>query len=697
MSTSAAKKKPRTQASSTTGETAGYQDSFQGMVTDLSDAKPGPRKTSTKKTTGSSPPRATESDTQQQQQQQQQQQRDFKFVVEGQDKTKTAKPVAFEVLPPFQAKSPAQVQSPSQDTPGEEALEQDAPESSPTPDFERNADGKFRCSWPRCGKEFTVASRLTTHFRIHSGKPPYLCGYKDCQKAFHTSSSLSHHRVVHTDQGLRPYICRHNRCGATYTQLARLITHQRTTHSGMILFIPQESSSSTSSPQTQSQAASATTTPSGNTPDDPFTSSPSQTPVPSGHESTPVPVSAAGLSLESNSSTPRPSTPVGLHDSNRSSGEMYVEDKDRDKDRDKGKSSKKEKGVSIPRTHTAAASQAMTPSKRPMVEQQQQEQQQRSHTASPTPRITPVPSSTQASGNNDHASTSGDIRAVSSTGYHSDDSLANKGGYHSAQENRQELNASDDVEDVDDETDEMRMRREAALTMASFKDVVRVEQPPQHQQQQASSGPPPTPSLGYYPPQRQLHNQHGGHSYSNSNNSDYGQSSHMYPPPPPPPAGHHHISFSPPAQQQQQVSNKYWNDDNGRGGPALTGPPPPSSPQSTEANKTGNNNGYHQHPPTSSPSSTPSLSRAMAMNSSSSSMNQHSQRRIGNASPFDALYTAASGGSKPYFGQTNDLNDGDPRNMFHEERQGSSGIYHSHPLQRGPLGPTPQSHYSGQR
>jgi uncharacterized Zn-finger protein len=47
---------------------------------------------------------------------------------------------------------------------------------------------RFRCSWPRCGKEFTVASRLTTHFRIHSGKPPYLCGYKDCQKAFHTVS-----------------------------------------------------------------------------------------------------------------------------------------------------------------------------------------------------------------------------------------------------------------------------------------------------------------------------------------------------------------------------------------------------------------------------------------------------------------------------------------------------------------------------
>ncbi|KAI8350479.1 hypothetical protein B0O80DRAFT_129813 [Mortierella sp. GBAus27b] len=62
----------------------------------------------------------------------------------------------------------------------------DPPQSPPTPDFEKNADGKYRCSWPRCGKEFTVVSRLTTHYRIHTGKPPYLCGYKDCQKAFHT-------------------------------------------------------------------------------------------------------------------------------------------------------------------------------------------------------------------------------------------------------------------------------------------------------------------------------------------------------------------------------------------------------------------------------------------------------------------------------------------------------------------------------
>ncbi|KAH7034101.1 hypothetical protein BKA57DRAFT_187375 [Linnemannia elongata] len=103
--------------------------------------------------------------------------------------------------------------------------------------FERSGDGKIRCTFPRCGKEFSSESRLSTHIRIHSGKPPYPCDYPGCTKAFHTSSSLSHHRVVHSDQGLRPFVCRHERCGATYTQLARLITHQRTTHSGMFILL----------------------------------------------------------------------------------------------------------------------------------------------------------------------------------------------------------------------------------------------------------------------------------------------------------------------------------------------------------------------------------------------------------------------------------------------------------------------------
>ncbi|KAG0290386.1 hypothetical protein BGZ96_006142 [Linnemannia gamsii] len=567
MSTSTAKKKPRNQGS-TAGDAAGYQDSFQTMVTDPSDAKPGPRKTATKKTTGSSPPRAAEGDTQPQ--------RDFKFVVEGQEKAKAAKPVAFEVLPPFQLKSPAQPQSPSQDTPGDESMDQDAPESSPTPDFERNADGKFRCSWPRCGKEFTVASRLTTHFRIHSGKPPYLCGYKDCQKAFHTSSSLSHHRVVHTDQGLRPYICRHNRCGATYTQLARLITHQRTTHSGMILFIPQESSSTNSSPQSLSQTASTTTTPSGNTPDDPFPSL-SQTTVPSGYDTTLVPVSAAGISLESNNSTPRPGTPLNMNDPNRNSAEASVDERDKDKGLS---TSKKEKTTA--RTSISVPQQSMPPSKRPIVEQQ------RSHTASPTPH--------PAGSGNNNTLTNGAPRTVSAQGYHSDDSSRGMGSsvYDGARDAHQENGQEPEEENDEEETDEMRQRREAALTMASFKDVVRVEQSQQQQHQPQPSGhaPAPPPPAGYYSQKQQPH---GGQPYQSN---DFRNSSNMYPAGPSPfhnnshppshhlptteQSHHHHVAYPPQQQQQQSVQkqpqqlqqqqqqqlysdnsgNKYWNDSN---------------------------------------------------------------------------------------------------------------------------------------
>ncbi|KAF9995359.1 hypothetical protein BGZ65_008987, partial [Modicella reniformis] len=96
-------------------------------------------------------------------------------------------------------RSPRQSQSPSEPSPNHGQLTPESPDQqrqesgSDTSDaipttivFQRNADGKFRCTWPRCGKEFAVESRLSTHYRIHSGKPPYPCGYPGCTKAFHT-------------------------------------------------------------------------------------------------------------------------------------------------------------------------------------------------------------------------------------------------------------------------------------------------------------------------------------------------------------------------------------------------------------------------------------------------------------------------------------------------------------------------------
>ncbi|GJJ77347.1 hypothetical protein EMPS_09706 [Entomortierella parvispora] len=277
LTANTAKKKMRQQA----GDAASFQDSFQTGPIE-------PKKKASKKSGVSTNGADSE--------QQQQQRLEIRFVMS--DKESQEKKHA-------KHEQPSAPQAPL-DTQEDDALDQGVPESSPTPDFERNSDGKFRCSWPRCGKEFTVASRLTTHYRIHSGKPPYLCGYKGCEKAFHTSSSLSHHRVVHTDQGLRPYICRHNRCGATYTQLARLITHQRTTHSGMILFIPQETSSSSPS---SSATVSATSSPAQQTSH--------STLVPSSHSQEVSPAASPVESQEHGLHDPADRSPLSLsHGSN---------------------------------------------------------------------------------------------------------------------------------------------------------------------------------------------------------------------------------------------------------------------------------------------------------------------------------------------------------------------------------------------
>ena len=53
-----------------------------------------------------------------------------------------------------------------------------------------NLKNRIRCTFPRCGKEFSNESRLSTHIRIHSGKPPYPCDYPGCTKAFHTVRSV---------------------------------------------------------------------------------------------------------------------------------------------------------------------------------------------------------------------------------------------------------------------------------------------------------------------------------------------------------------------------------------------------------------------------------------------------------------------------------------------------------------------------
>ncbi len=118
-------------------ESASFQDSFQSSP--LAE----PRTTTAKKK-----PLKKASDTEIQQHP-----LEIRFVMtekDGQGRLKNRK----QPLSP-----PPQTLSPSQDTHGDTAMDQEAQESSPTPDFERNADGKyvaFAKVGQTCGSCFSV-------------------------------------------------------------------------------------------------------------------------------------------------------------------------------------------------------------------------------------------------------------------------------------------------------------------------------------------------------------------------------------------------------------------------------------------------------------------------------------------------------------------------------------------------------------
>lgn len=78
----------------------------------------------------------------------------------------------------------------------------------------------FKCTWEKCGKDFTRNEELTRHKRIHEGLKPYPCLH--CGKPFGRKDHLKKHTKTHeralVAEAQRNYAAVYHMAAAGYQQ-----------------------------------------------------------------------------------------------------------------------------------------------------------------------------------------------------------------------------------------------------------------------------------------------------------------------------------------------------------------------------------------------------------------------------------------------------------------------------------------------
>jgi uncharacterized Zn-finger protein len=79
----------------------------------------------------------------------------------------------------------------------------------------------FACSWPGCHRFFSRAYNLRSHYLIHSGGKPFICG--KCGLSFARNHDMRRHIRIHS--GEKPYSC--SRCLKGFSRRDALDRHRR--------------------------------------------------------------------------------------------------------------------------------------------------------------------------------------------------------------------------------------------------------------------------------------------------------------------------------------------------------------------------------------------------------------------------------------------------------------------------------------